>query len=192
MNKFLASVCMLVFAIAFASSVVAPGARAQVSTRAKGGGGTSEVLYQVSVVAGTDTRSYQKPLYMPATQLATCVATTNGKSYSASFPRHDLCATLVTDTGNRITDDITIQVITTKGMITSVIIRGQDVIGEAGIMHQSETIPILPPATPSTASFTLHVHTDNIPLWRLQNHTGGPREEIVGYFSLGDMVFQPL
>lgn len=150
------------------------------------GGGKDKVTFEVSVV-NPEATLYNAPTYLP-----TCTATTPGPfSYTALFDRHDLCATVTTSTGYQLTDDIVIEVDTTQGLITSVQLRGQDVIGEEGIMHESEAVAITPPVTPSGAGFTVHVHVDNLPIWKLTRHLGGKRVEIVGYISLGDLVYTP-
>ena len=151
--------------------------------RVAGAPAQTTVYYKVSVERGSEQFSFQAPTYTPA-----CLADTKS-SYSAWFERHNLCATVVTSTGYALTDDISLQVATTKGLITSAKLRGQDIIGEEGIMHESESIPILPPVSPSSTGFTLHIHADNVPIWKLHNHLGGKRVEIVGYVSLADAVY---
>ena len=153
-----------------------------------GGGGGSKLIFDVAFENGDPPiPPYQAPTYLPP-----CLAHTGGKNnYSALFPRHDLCATVTTSTGYQLTDDIGVTVNTTKGLITSVQLRGQDVIGEDGIAHESELVALTPPVAPSDAGFTLHVHVDNLPIWKLSRHLGGKRVEIVGYISLADMVYTP-
>lgn len=152
----------------------------------KGGGKDKGVRFVVTVV-NPEATLYNAPTYLP-----TCAAITGEQtSFTALFDRHDLCATVTTNTGYQLTDDIVIQVNTTQGLITSVQLRGQDVIGEEGIMHESEAVAITPPATPSNTGFTLHVHADNLPIWKLTRHLGGKRVEIVGLISIGDMVYTP-
>ena len=47
------------------------------------------------------------PLWAPTDNLSTCVLQKNsGKSLSGAFPRHDLCATLTTNTADAIRDEI--------------------------------------------------------------------------------------
>jgi len=167
------------------AALTAATAFAQAGAQAKTSGG-SGLVYDVSVERGIDSFSPQEPVFTP-----TCLATTPTGGYTARFPRHDPCAVVTTSTGYQITDDISIVVTTTKGLITSVKLRGQDIIGEDGIMHESEAIPILPPVTPSPSGFTLHVHADHVPIWKLHNHLGGKRVEIVGYISLWEMIYRP-
>ena len=105
------------------------------------------------------------------------------------FPRHDPCAIVTTSTGYQLTDDIRFVVTKNRsGQITAVLLRGQDVIGKEGIMHESEAITSL---IPTTSGFTLHLDVDNLPIWKLTNHLGGKRTLIVGYINLGDLVYSP-
>lgn len=153
-------------------------------------GQQSDPLYKVDVIA------HNADLFFAPTYLPTCSAQTRdqkgpGINYSAWFPRHDLCATVTTSTGYRLTDDIVIRVVTDNGVIVSVQLVGQDVIGKEGIMHETEAVPISPPVIPVASGFTLHVDVDNIPVWKLDRHLGGKRVEIVGYIGLGDLVYSP-
>lgn len=109
------------------------------------------------IVENTEGVQYQAPTFLP-----TCADAQSfgSKFYSVAFPRHDPCATVTTSTGYQLTDDVGVTVNTTKGLITSVQLHGQDVIGEEGVMHESEVFPITPPVTPSAGGFTLHVHAD--------------------------------
>lgn len=166
------------------------GSPARAQKGGKGGGKDAGVVFDVAVVNPENT------LYDAPTWLPTCTATADAskpgkKNYTALFDRHDLCATITTSTGAQLTDDITIQVTTTKNVITSIQVHGQDVIGEDGIAHESEAVAITPPVTPSASGFTVHVHVDNLPIWKLSGHLGGPRVEIVGYISIGDLVYTP-
>ena len=144
------------------------------------------IVYKVDVVSHIDT--FVAPTYLP-----TCSAQTPEGAYGAVFPRHDPCATVTTSTGYRLTDDIRFLVPTNRsGQTISVQLRGQDVIGKVGIMHESELITIDPPFTPPTSGgFTLHLDVDNLPIWKLTHHLGGKRTVIVGYISLGDLVYSP-
>ena len=93
--------------------------------------------------------------------------------------------------GGQLTDDIVIRVPGHKGVLTAVQLAGQDVIGGEGIAHESEQIPLLPPIEPDPAGFTIHVHADNVPVWKLSRHLGGKRVEIIGCISIADMVYRP-
>ena len=152
-------------------------------------GGGDDVIYQVQLVDGQDF-AYQKPLYAPG-----CLAETFG-GYSARFERHDLCATVVTDSGYLLTDDIAFDALTDQnGHIETFQLWGQDVIGKEGIIHHSVVVTFAPPVSPSDTGFVLHVHADNLAVWKLDKHKrggkGAKRVEIVGYISIGDLVYTP-
>jgi hypothetical protein len=90
-------------------------------------------------------------------------------------------------------DDILINVQQEKGRngrITHVRIAGQDVDGPDGIWHNTDWIALAEPVTPDTKGFTLHVHASNIAVWRTDSHlAGGNRVEVIGFVSLGDIVY---
>jgi hypothetical protein len=140
------------------------------------------VIYKVDVTA----HDY---VFLSPTYLPNCSAETKDGTYNAWFPRHDPCATVTLDTGYQLTDDIMFRVNTdSSGNIVSVQLRGQDVIGTGGIMHETEVVMITP-VYPSAMGFMLHVEQDSIPVWKLSRHRDGKRIEIVGFISLGDLVF---
>jgi len=92
-----------------------------------------------------------------------------------------------------LTDDIKLIVIKEQGkngQITHVRFRGQDLIGDAGIAHESDVIPVAEPVVPSKSGFTLHVHAPSVAIWRLSGHTGGERVALIGWVSIGDLVYQ--
>ena len=134
---------------------------------------------------------FNAPTYLPE-----CVAKTHEDTYIAVFERHDLCATVTTSEGYTLTDDIGLHVNTNKaGNIISFQLIGQDVIGREGLIHKSEIVAIEPPVVPSTEGFTLHIDTDNIEIWKYDKHlnTGGAKPvEMVGYISVGDLVYTPV
>lgn len=144
-------------------------------------GKPSPIIYKVDVTAHDYV--FTAPTFLP-----TCSAETRG-AYNAWFPDHDPCATVTLDSGYRLTDTVMVRANTdSNGNIVSVQLRGQDVIGKAGIMHETEVIQVVP-TFPSSLGFTIHVDRDNIPVWKLSRHRDGSRVEIVGYISLGDLVY---
>lgn len=145
-------------------------------------GKPAPVIYKVDVTAHD--LVFTAPTYLP-----TCSAETRSGFFNAWFERHVECAHVTLDTGYKLTDDIMFMVNRdSSGNIVSVQLRGQDIIGKAGIMHETEVIQVIP-VFPSTLGFTVHVDRDNIPVWKLSRHTDGKRVEIVGYISLGDLVY---
>ncbi len=76
-----------------------------------------------------------------------------------------------------------------NGRITHVRLLAQDVIGEAGIQHNTDWIPVAYPVVPLKTGGTLHVHAANVEVWRTDSHTGGTRAEMIGLVSIGDIVY---
>jgi len=151
---------------------------------AQGGKKTTGPIYKVDVTAHD--YAFTAPTYLP-----TCSAETKSGTYNAWFPPHDPCANVTLNTGYQLTDDIMFRVNTdSTGNIVSVQLRGQDVIGKEGIMHETEIVAVTP-VFPSSLGFVVHVDQDNIPVWKLSRHRDGKRVEIVGYISLGDLIYSP-
>ena len=161
-----------------------------------GGGSDTNVPFAVAVVQHLNV-SESSTLYAPATADSTCFAQAASiRHLWATFPRHDLCATLTTTIAASIADDVVIKVETDKsGNVVSVIATGQDTIGSEGIYHQSNVITgIFSVDTNSDGSFLIHVHADGVPLWKCDTHVLKKKTtctENVGYFSLHDMVYTP-
>lgn len=90
-------------------------------------------------------------------------------------------------------DDVILNVRLEKGKngrITHVRLYAQDVIGEAGIAHETDWVEVAQPVVPSKAGFTLHVHAKNLEVWRLDSHlSGGNRVEMIGTISIGDVLY---
>jgi hypothetical protein len=91
-----------------------------------------------------------------------------------------------------LTDDVKLVTLQDKSSkrITHLRLLAQDVIGEAGIQHNTDWIPVAVPVAPSRSGGTLHVHAPNVEVWRLSGHTGGTRVEMVGWISIGDLVYR--
>jgi len=158
--------------------------------------GQEEIIYTVNVVFDYEAFPEGSDLPEAPPYLPSCSAETRGGTFSAWFERHDLCATVTTSERYTITDDISLHVNTNKaGNIIAFQLIGQDIIGMDGLIHKSEVVPIEPPVVPSAEGFTLHVDTDNIEIWKYDKHlnTGGAKPvEMVGYISVGDLVYTPV
>lgn len=140
--------------------------------------------------------------------------------YYTEWPRHDLCvATATLDfTGaivslhdgvrpygsvadpervkelcapDEICDDPQLTVSKKKDRIHSIQFYIQDDIGPDGIMHETETVTVDPAAVIAKCGFLVHVHADHVPVWRLAGHLGGPRVEMIGTVSIGDVWYRP-
>jgi len=159
-----------------------------------GGGGGGTLIFSVAVV-GDPAEPDGGNLWLPSVTAQTNSGTVNSPPSTAIFPRHDVRATLTTSTGATLTDDIKIRTITERsGAITGVQVTGQDTIGEAGLWHQSDVIPVDPPALPDAAGYTLHVHGADVAMWKCDTHLLKKQtrcDEWVGTFSLEDMIYTP-
>ena len=163
-----------------------------------GGGGETKPKYDVSLIEGEV--NCTAPLFNPGELVPPVLATTvdlkgPSVSYSANYPRHlsDGGPTLTMDSGLQLADDIRIIVDTNEfGQIVAVQIKGQPEIGKEALAHESEVVQLTQTVYPLVGqAFTVHVDTDDIPVWQLSRHTGGKRVQIVGRFCLGDMVYTP-
>jgi hypothetical protein len=157
------------------------------------GGSSNGVVF--SVWFDTDSAASGEDTYLPNCAAQTPASSGNSFATTAIFPRHDLCATLTTSFGATLTDDIIIQTVTNRsGDVTGVQVTGQDIIGEDGISHESDVLPVTPIVMPEGLSFTLHVHAADVELWKLDTHRPmkkSKRVEFVGTFSLADMIYIP-
>lgn len=120
-------------------------------------------------------------------------APADGKSYSAQFPRHLQCVPQcwVPLGADALTDDISINVRTRQGRFIGLTIKGQDWIGGDGIMHESDEV-VLDVAMPAdlSADFTIPVNQD-VTIYRLKGHLGGPRVGVAGVIQLGELMYSP-
>ena len=158
--------------------------------------GQDELNYTVNVIFDDLAFPEGSGLPLAPPYLPDCSAETRGGIFSAWFERHDLCATVTTDTGKTLTDDISMHVETDEaGNIISFQLFGQDVIDRDGIMHQSEVVAISPPVVPSMDGFTLHVDVDNLEIWKTNRHLRSNKPklvEMIGYISICDLVYTPV
>jgi len=166
------------------------------------GGDASGPIYDVAVIgdSGLGESFCSTPLFNPGALDPPILATTpdqsgSGIAYLAIFPRHlsDGGPTLTMDTGAQLADDLRIVIGTNEfGQIVSVQVTGQPEDGKQALAHESEVVQLAQSVTPLIDQpFYVHVDTDHIPVWRLSRHLGGKREQIVGEFCLGDMLYIP-
>ena len=152
----------------------------------KPGKGGDKTAYSVDAVL--DGGPYDSP-----TLVSTCPGSTGENSLYVVWPRHDGCMNIwPLGSDYELTDDPQLTVGKKRGKVIFVQFFIQDVIGPNGIQHSSDQIPVDPPVDPSSEGFTLHLHADGVPVWRHKGHTGGPRMEIIGTISVGNIVFTPV
>ncbi len=141
--------------------------------------------------------------YISPTLVSTCPGSTGENTLYVEWPRFEQCIviswnefpdswTSETFAPYDLTDDPQLTVRKKRGMVIGVQFFIQDVDTPDGIFHSSDQIPVDPPVDPSSEGFTLHLHADAVPVWRHKGHTGGPRVEMIGTISVGDIVFTPV
>lgn len=91
-----------------------------------------------------------------------------------------------------LTDDVGMGAIGLKkdGTISRVRFWAHDVAGPDGIKHDTDDIPVAIPVVPDPAGFVVHVHADNVPVYRLSGHTGGKRVAMIGTISVWDVAYR--
>ncbi len=154
-----------------------------------------KTAYSVEAVARVKD-DYGKFVPSDAPLHSTCPGVTGNTMFYVEWPRFDDCIVITpTPAGEdsyELTDDPQLIASMKRGeMIHSVRFFIQDQEGPDGIQYSSDPIPVDPPVKRSSAGFTLHLHVDGVQVWRHKNHTGGPRVEMVGWISVGDIVFTP-
>ena len=120
-------------------------------------------------------------------------ASADGKNFTAKFPRHLQCVPKcwINLDEYSLTDDIIISVNTRKGRFIGLTITGQDWVGGDGIMHESDSVSLdVQIPTDLTESFIIPVNQE-VTIYRLKGHLGGPRVEIAGAIDIGELVYSP-
>ena len=127
--------------------------------------------------------------YLSAPLVSTCPGAVSS-NYTVQFGHSQCLVVQPTGASYALTDDIALNTIQKRGVITHIQFRAQDVIGSDGIRHETDPLPIDPPVAPNAAGFTLHVHQDHVPVWWLSGHINGSRVEIIGTISIWDVVYR--
>lgn len=120
-------------------------------------------------------------------------APADGRNFSAQFPRHLQCVPQcwISLDDYSLTDDIDIHIKTRKGRFIELSITGQDWIGSEGIMHESDPVFLdYPVPEDLSVDFTIPVDQD-VTIYRLKGHLGGPREGIAGVIQIGELMYSP-
>ena len=174
-----------------ASSPVAPDAVIGASVDAAPGSGGTKLVGDV--VLGDYPFALEN-----ATRLVSRCAISAGQTWSLDAA-HSQCLIVQPDWNPAsslppyaLTDDVKLITLQDKSSkrITHVRLLAQDVIGEAGIQHNTDWIPVAVPVVADRIGGTLHVHAANVEVWRLSGHTDGVRVEMIGRISIGDVVYR--
>jgi hypothetical protein len=131
-----------------------------------------------------------------APDLSTLVSTCPGhpgnidKQPMVIWPPHDGCVVIELSDGPPLTDDPTLIVGYKGGNIVSVQFYEQDVDGLEGIMYKSARVTLPVPVPFTGPGMTLHIHAENVPVYQLKGHTGGPIVRQAGTMDFGDIVYE--
>lgn len=157
-----------------------------------GGGDSTEenAVFHVAIL----TESGSNP-WSTAADPVNCAAyaPADGKSFSSQFPRHLQCVPQcwIPLDEYSLTDDIGISIRARKGRFIELAIKGQDWIGGDGIMHESDPVSLDFPVPSDLASdFAIPVNQD-VTIYRLGGHLGGPRLGIAGVIHIGELMYSP-
>lgn len=102
-------------------------------------------------------------------------------------PMVDGCVTVTTELGTTLTNDAYLIVAAKNGDYTFQFLI-QDIGGAGGTQYGTDRFSVDGLGEFTGAGFVLHVHSD-VDIWRLKNHTGGPRQENVGRIYIGDIRY---
>ena len=204
------TLAIAVFALAYVNpaSAAKPGANCDPETPpvhpsckddgGDGGGDTTTEVIGVHKHSGIMSQYLWAPTDVPTNNDPSnpefnCLMTKNsGNNLSGKFPRHDLCATLMTS-GDSLTDDIVVVVnVDRRGNITDVQVQGQDEIGADGIVYVSEIMDDVSVNNNADGNMVIHVHADNVQLYKCDTHVLKKKSNCInpsGIFSLHDLVY---
>jgi hypothetical protein len=138
-----------------------------------------------------DFRLHEALGYVSEPLVSTCPGAV-GDGYHVAFGTSGCLIFTPTGSDYALTDDILMwnPGLKKDGRITRVRFSAHDVAGPDGIKHDTDEIPVAVPVVPDPAGFVLHVHADNVPVYRLSGHTGGKRVEVIGTISVWDVVYR--
>ena len=154
-------------------------------------GGKVKTTYTVDVIKGSG--------FIPTTNallLSTCEGTSISTNYAVNWEKHTTCIVITPDPplGKdevTLSDDPAIYISQKRGKIVSIGLAIQNIDGPDGILHSASKILVEPPFTPTATGFTIPVRQNDIKVWRHKGHIGGPKVEMIGSISFGDIVFTP-
>ena len=163
-----------------------------------GGGkdGGKNNAQEIGVHADSSVPNLGAPVWAPTDTLDTCVLQKGpGNGLSGAFPRHDLCATLMS-TGDSLTDDIIIIVDTDNlGNVLSVQVQGQDKIGGDGIVYISDEVVPDSVVNNPDGTMVIHVDAEIVSLYKCDTHVLKQKSVCdipSGIFALHDLVYSPV
>ena len=167
--------------------------------RGGGGGGDDDggdnTATQIGVHADDNAPDSGFIVWAPTDTLSTCVMQkSSGNGLNGAFPRHDLCATLITS-GDSLTDDIIVVVDKdNRGNVLGVQVQGQDKIGGDGIVYISDNVEPVSVVNNPDGTMVIHVDAPIVTLWKCDTHVLKQKsvcDQPSGVFALHDLVYGP-
>ena len=158
-----------------------------------GDGGGDKDTTVIGVHADNTVSNSGAPVWAPTDTLNTCVLQKGpANGLSGAFPRHDLCATLIT-TGDALTDDIIIIVNKDKrGNVLWVQVQGQDLIGDDGIVYISDELAPISVVNNPDGTMVIHVDAPTVRLYKCDTHLLKKKSVCnipSGIFALHDLLY---
>jgi hypothetical protein len=152
---------------------------------------SGEAVQAVASATATGANLTSDPAFSPVdpTLVSSCAGSLSNNGSSVTWPRFTECV-VITPTGSSyaLTNDPYLQVTTKRGVVTHVTFYIDDIVGQEGIQHETDPIPVTPVAF-GGAGFVLHVHADRVLVYRLSGHIGGKRVATIGTIAIGDVVY---
>ena len=199
--RHLASLFVAAFLLTAANFVIVPDAAFAAPPNCKGknkscdGGGGDDGGTTTPKVIGVHEHDSIGGQYVwaPTDTLPSCVLQQNsGNSLSGAFPRHDLCATLMT-AGDALTDDIIIVVDTDKqGTVLGVQVQGQAIIGTEAFVYISDMVVPVSVVKNNDGTMIIHVDAPTVYLYKCDTHVLKRKSvctNMIGTFALHDLVY---
>lgn len=170
----------------------------------KGGnkGNSDVVLFDVVLIKPPSISGFY-PDY--PTLVTDCPGSSSSQSYGISWPKFSVgvpeCVVITpildldpdpTVIGDiELTNDPFMDLGKRGNKLTKVSFKIQDVVGSAGILYKIDgfKIQIPVPEEPSQGKFTAEIRKDKIEVWQYSGHIGGKRVKLIGYISIGDIIY---
>lgn len=151
-----------------------------------GKGGSDDGSNDSELVADLVTGDYFTTAGTPWLSVGAAATASSG----AVLFHHTRCGDVTPEgSGYALTDETRLEIRTKGRSITAVRFWGQDLIGDEGVAHETDWIPMDVPKNAITDGYVLHVHADNVEVWRLSGHLTGSRVEMIGTISIGDVTY---
>lgn len=160
----------------------------------KGGNkGQSDVVLFDVVLIKPDGVHFDYP-----TLVTTCNGSSSSQSYGISWPKFSECVVIAPSLVEKkdgdlpLTNDPFMGLGKKRNKLTKVSFKIQDVVGPDGILYKIDGFKIQPPEETSLSAFTVEIRKDRIEVWQYSGHIGGKRVKLIGYISIGDIIYTPV